>query len=257
MAFQPDNQDLRTQNAQLREMFLNLSQGQEEIKTLLTRNLTLGNAGGIRNDQLEGLQIELATMKIQMMGQLVGQMTLIQDLAQKQEELRVLVTKLLQNNPVGQTAKVEAPAIIQPHAGQEDKGKSPQLASGSRAQPQRGSQRKRNAPGRHFSETDIPSSFILKRLLEVNLITLKDPPKNPNRTAPRYNPDAHCAYHSDSPGHATDDCWTLKNKIQDLIDEGVIEFMPDGEMKIFRWEFSIWDDYLKLENFCSLEFFKL
>ena len=77
MAFQPDNQDLRAQNAQLQEMFLSLSKGQEEVKALLSRGLVLGNPGGIRNDQLEGLQIEMATMKIQMMGQLVGQMALI------------------------------------------------------------------------------------------------------------------------------------------------------------------------------------
>ena len=101
MALQQDNQDLRAQNAQLQEMFLNLSHGQEEIKSLLTRGLFLGNPGGIRNDQLEGLQIKLATMKIHMMGQLVGQMALIQDLAQRQEELRILINKLLQNNQVG------------------------------------------------------------------------------------------------------------------------------------------------------------
>ena len=68
MALQQDNQDLRAQNAQLQEMFLNLSQGQEEIKALLTRGLVLGNPSGIRNDQLEGILIELATMKIHMMG---------------------------------------------------------------------------------------------------------------------------------------------------------------------------------------------
>ena len=33
-------------------------------------------------------------------------------------------------------------------------------------------------------------------------------------------------YHFDSPGHDTDDCWTLKNKIQDLIDAKEIEFDP-------------------------------
>ena len=92
---------IQAQNVQLQEMFLNLSKGQEEVKALLTGGMVLGNPGGIKNDQLEGLHIELATMKIQMMGQLVGQMALIQDLAQRQEELRVLVNKLLQDNQVG------------------------------------------------------------------------------------------------------------------------------------------------------------
>ena len=71
-----------------------------------------------------------------MMGQLVGQMSLIQDLAQRQEELGVLVNKFLQENQVGQTTRVEDQVIIQPHLRQEDKGKAPQLASGSQAQHQ-------------------------------------------------------------------------------------------------------------------------
>ena len=103
MALERTVEDIQTQNAQLQEMFLNLSKGQEEVKALLTRGMVLGNPGGIRNDQLEGLQIEMETMKIQMMGQLVGQMALIQNLAQGQEELKVLINKLHQDgcNQVG------------------------------------------------------------------------------------------------------------------------------------------------------------
>ena len=139
---------------------------------------------------------------------------------------------------------VEDQVIIQPPLRQEDKGKAPQLASGSQAQQQprqrqRGNRRKQNTSGRHFTEIDIPLSLVLERLLEVNLTVLKDPLRNPNTSAPGYHPNAFCVYHSDSPGHDTDDCWALKNKIQDLIDEGVLEFMPDGEMKIFRQGFSI------------------
>ena len=101
-----------------------------------------------------------------MMGQLVGQMALIQDLAQRQEELRVLVNQLLRDNQVGQTSEVEEKVIIQPPLRQEDKGKAPLLASGSQAQQQplqhqRGNRRKQNTSGRHFTETDIPLSLIL------------------------------------------------------------------------------------------------
>ena len=169
---------------------------------------------------------------------MLGQMDLVQDLSQKQGELRVLVNQLLRDNQLGQTSKVEEQAIIQPPVGQEDKGKAHQFASGSQAQHQphqcqQGNRRKRNTFGRHFSETGIPSSLILRHLLEVKLIALKDPPKNLNITSLKYNPDERCAYHSDSPGHDTDDCWSLRNKIQDLIDRRVLEFMPGGKMKIF------------------------
>ena len=131
MALERTVKDIQDQNAQLQEMFLNLSQGQEEVKALLTRGMVQGNSSNARSDQLEELQFELATMRIQMMGQLVGQMALIQDLAQRQEELRVLVNQLLRDNQVGQTPKVEDQVIIQPPLRQEDKGKAPQLVSGS------------------------------------------------------------------------------------------------------------------------------
>ena len=93
-------------------MFLNLSQGQEEVKALLTRGLVQGNSSNSMSDQLEELQFELATMRIQMMGQLVGQMALIQDLAQRQEELRVLVNQLLRDNLVGVDVKGRAWVIV-------------------------------------------------------------------------------------------------------------------------------------------------
>ena len=67
-------------------------------------------------------------------------------------------------------------------------------------------------------------SQILPQLLKTNLVIPREAPKNPNTTSPKYNPNARCAFHSDSPGHDTDDCWVLKNKVQDLIDAKEIEF---------------------------------
>ena len=67
-------------------------------------------------------------------------------------------------------------------------------------------------------------SQILPQLLKTNLVILKEAPKNPKTTSPLYNPNARCAYHSDSPGHDTNNCWALKNKLQDLIDAKEIEF---------------------------------
>ena len=69
-------------------------------------------------------------------------------------------------------------------------------------------------------------SQALPYLLKSNLVTLKEAPKNPNTTSPYYKPNARCAYHSESPGHDTNDCWVLKNKLQDLIDAKEIEFDP-------------------------------
>ena len=61
-------------------------------------------------------------------------------------------------------------------------------------------------------------SQVLSHLLRSNLVTLKEAPKNPNITSPHYHPNARCEYHSESPGHDTNNCWALKNKVQDLLE---------------------------------------
>ena len=68
MALEKTIKDIQAQNAQLQEMFLNLSKGQEEVKSLLTRGMITGNPEGNKDDQLELLRTEIAIMKIQMMG---------------------------------------------------------------------------------------------------------------------------------------------------------------------------------------------
>ena len=80
-------------------------------------------------------------MKIQMMGQMVGQMALIQNLAQGQEELRVLVNKLHQDryNHMKQTIEtgdqVFNQSPMRQEAGLMESGPF-QIAATSRAQQQ-------------------------------------------------------------------------------------------------------------------------
>ena len=78
----------------------------------------------------------------------------------------------------------------------------------------------------HFTRINMSLSQALQHLLKTNLVTLCDPPSNPNISSPKYNPNAKCVYHSNSPGHDTDHCWVLKSKIQDLVDNKTIEFDP-------------------------------
>ena len=79
-------------------------------------------------------------------------------------------------------------------------------------------------PVRQFTRINMTLSQILPHLLKSNLATLKEAPKNPNTLSPQYHPNAHCAYHSEILSHDTNNCWALKNKIQDLIDAKEIEF---------------------------------
>ena len=91
-------------------------------------------------------------------------------------------------------------------------------------QEQRVDQSKPDKPKRQFTKINMSLDQALQQMLEAGLITLRAPLRNPNTSAPNYHPNDRCAYHFDSPGHTTDNCWPLKNKIQDMIDAGEIQF---------------------------------
>ena len=74
-------------------------------------------------------------------------------------------------------------------------------------------------PARQFTWINMTPAQALPHLLKLNLASLKEAPKNPNTSSPYYHSNAKCAYHSDSLGHDTNNCWPLKNKIQEpLVD---------------------------------------
>ena len=91
-----------------------------------------------------------------------------------------------------------------------------QIATTSRAQQQprqqrHGNQRKWDTSNRKYTKLNMSMSQVLLHMLNfLNLVTLKDPPRNPNTSSPSYHPNERCTYHSNSPVHDTDSCWTLK-----------------------------------------------
>ena len=92
MAHEKTDRDLQTSDGQLKEMFLSLSKGKGELKTLIVGTMTKKNPDNDKDGQLEQLQAEMETMRIQM----ISQMALIQNLARGQEELRIRINKLHQ-----------------------------------------------------------------------------------------------------------------------------------------------------------------
>ena len=90
--------------------------------------------------------------------------------------------------------------------------------------PQRNNQQRIERQQRQYTRLSMTLSQILPQLLKTNLVTLREAPKNPNTTSPLYNPNSRCAYHSDSSGHYTNNCWALKNKLQDWIEAKEIKF---------------------------------
>ena len=127
MALQPDSQDLLAQETRFGEILLNLSKGQEELRTLLMETFVKNSA---EDERLKHLQAEVDALKVQML----GQATAIQGLVQRQDELGFLVNQLLQNNQLGQKSKSKKPFIIPSSLRQEDKGRAPQVASAPQIQ---------------------------------------------------------------------------------------------------------------------------
>ena len=93
-------------------MFLNLSKGKEELKTLLTGNLVKKSPEDNKDERLEQLQAEVGTMRTQMLWQL----TLIQGLARRHEELKAIINQLHQDgyNSMKQTAEAGDHVIDHP-----------------------------------------------------------------------------------------------------------------------------------------------
>ena len=189
MASQQDNQDLLAQEARLGDILLNLSKGQEELRTLLMETFARNSA---EDERLKHLQAEMDAMKAQML----EQRNAIQGLTQRQDELGVLVNKLLQGNQPGQTSKGKNPTTVRPSLRQRGKEKAPHMALVSPIQYQP-HQLQPDKPKRQFTKLNVSLPQALQQLLRLNLVALRDPPKNPNRTPSRYNPNARCAYHSE------------------------------------------------------------
>ena len=112
MALQQDNKDLQAQDSQFKEFLLNLSKGQEYLKTLFVGNLTKEHPDNNKDKQLEQLQAEVEAMRTQML----RQMALIQGLARGQEELRSIINKLHQDgyNRMKQAVEAGDQVINQP-----------------------------------------------------------------------------------------------------------------------------------------------
>ena len=82
-------------------------------------------------------------------------------------------------------------------------------------------ERSHSRPRRKFTQLPIPLSQAYHRLREDGPIYPKEPML---RYQPRrYDPDAQCEYHMGQQGHATNNCWELKNKVQDLIEANLIQ----------------------------------
>ena len=75
---------------------------------------------------------------------------------------------------------------------------------------------------RKYAKFNQPLSKIFKKLQQKNLLQPREPKPLPNPLPPQINQNLFCHFHQ-LPGHTTDNCKTLKNVIQDLIDSEKID----------------------------------
>ncbi|XP_058725911.1 uncharacterized protein LOC131597218 [Vicia villosa] len=84
----------------------------------------------------------------------------------------------------------------------------------------------RTRPHRKIDPIPMTYAQVLQHLLKIKKITLRDAPSAPDTQSPNYNANVRCAFHSGAAGHDTERCIALKNKVQDLLDQKIIQFTP-------------------------------
>ena len=82
----------------------------------------------------------------------------------------------------------------------------------------------RQYPSRQFTILPVPLTALYKRALAQDLIGPEV--LGPNSRIPMNEPNAKCAFHMDAPGHSTDNCPRLRNRIQDLLDHKLLILNP-------------------------------
>lgn len=75
-------------------------------------------------------------------------------------------------------------------------------------------------------------SQLLPQLLALKKVTVI-PPRPMSNPLPRwYNPNARCEFHSGGAGHETDNCYNLKHRVQDLIDQKLLIFKQEDKPNV-------------------------
>src|SRR3954470_739202 len=87
--------------------------------------------------------------------------------------------------------------------------------------------KKPKMPQRFLNPIPLPYAQLLPRLLELQLIELRDL-ATPEKLSPNFDVNARCEFHSGAPGHDIENCKAMKHQVQDLIDSKVIFFTLEG-----------------------------
>src|ERR1051325_7821903 len=72
----------------------------------------------------------------------------------------------------------------------------------------------------------IPMTYtsLLPYLIQDGRVVPRELKPVPGPPKPWFNENARCAFHANSPGHTTEDCFAFKCKVQELIDRKLLTF---------------------------------
>ena len=116
------------------------------------------------------------------------------------------------------------PAII-PIFGKASQSVDPANSLGNNLEKPRRTREKKRLDPIPVTYTELLPELLARQLVALScVLPLKPPfPKS-------YNPNVRCDYHSRIPGHFTEDCISLKKKVQTLIKVGKINFKSSNQL---------------------------
>ena len=84
-------------------------------------------------------------------------------------------------------------------------------------QPKRQQQPRQQAPRKKFDPIPITYEQLLPTLLRKEVVQTRAPSAIPEKLPPWYRHDRFCSFHQGSPGHSTEDCFSIKKAVQNLM----------------------------------------
>ena len=77
---------------------------------------------------------------------------------------------------------------------------------------------------RKFDPLPMSHSQLLQHLVKASLVDLRPLAPPIGAPPPRYDANARCGYHANSPRHTIEKCWAFIHKVQDFLDSQGITF---------------------------------
>src|ERR1041384_4878334 len=78
-----------------------------------------------------------------------------------------------------------------------------------------------NKPRRQYTNLGVPIVSVFHQAMKSNYIQPMEAKPLPNPLPRNFKVNEYCEFHQGN-GHKTEACWTLRNRIKDLVDQGLI-----------------------------------